>query len=90
VEIIVKVKAIQVSDPAAHVARLVRGTETITAQRIAVEEVFPGLRTGHSAGMVSLVVPDDLPGGDLQRILHALRSDRLVEYAEKPSPRMTR
>ena len=33
------------------------------------------------------LVPDDLPAADLERIMRALRNDRLVEYAEPPSPR---
>jgi hypothetical protein len=90
VEIIVKVKARQVRDPAAHVAGVVRGTETIAAPRVEVEEVFPGLRTGHSAGMVTLVLPNDLRAQDLERIMRALRDDLLVEYAEPPSPRTAR
>jgi hypothetical protein len=37
--------------------------------------------------MVTLVLPDDLRAQDLERIMRALRDDRLVEYAEPPSPR---
>jgi hypothetical protein len=92
VEIIVKVdvKAAGTAEPAAHVAGVVRAVVRNAPPRIEAEEVFPGLREGHSAGMVCLVLPDDLPDAALQEIMRALQDDRLVEYAEPPSRRSAR
>ena len=89
-EIIVKVKATGQQDPAAHVADIVRAAGRTTPPRIEAEEVFPGLLEGHRAGLVCVVLPDDLPGAELQEIMRALRADRLVEYAEPPSRRSAR
>ena len=43
-----------------------------------VEEVFPGLRSGRRAGMVTVDVSDE----ESEHVLHELRADAAIAYAE--------
>jgi hypothetical protein len=87
-EIIVKVDARKVSEPAAHVGRAV--ARAVAGAGIEIEEVFPGLRTGRSAGLVSLRLPDGLAAPARESLIEALREDEAVEYVETPKPRRPR
>jgi beta-phosphoglucomutase-like phosphatase (HAD superfamily) len=48
-----------------------------------VEEVFPGLRSGRRAGMVTVDVSDE----DSEHVLQELRADDAIEYAESTTQR---
>jgi hypothetical protein len=87
VEIVIKVNRQRVKDPAAHVTTIVRRAGARCAPRARAEEIFPGLESGHSAGLVSLELPDDVAPEDSDRILQALRNDDSIEYANRPAPR---
>jgi len=85
VEIIVKVDTKRTKDPVAHVRRVlgaVAGSRAAT-----VEEVFPDLRTGESAGLLSVQLPCE-PGSKAHRLsVRALRDDETVVYVEEPKRR---
>jgi hypothetical protein len=82
----VKVDAGRAADPAAHVTRLLSAA-LASSGRAEVEEVFPGLRTGRSAGLVSVRLPC-APGSKGHRdSLAALRADAAVTRVEEPHPR---
>ena len=86
-EIIVKVDPARAGEPAEHVREVVGATQPGLVE---VEEVFPGLRSGRSAGLVSLTLPDQLASSAREAVLAALRSDAAVEYVEAPKPRRAR
>jgi hypothetical protein len=84
--LIVKVDAERAADPAAHVRRLLSAALDSSAGA-QVEEVFPGLRAGRSAGLVNVRLPC-APGSKGHRdSLAALRADDAVTYIEEPHPR---
>lgn len=86
-EFVIKVNRQRVKDPASHVATIVRRAGAAHAPHARAEEIFPEVTTGHSAGLVSLELPDDLAADDSERILRALRDDESVEYANRPPGR---
>jgi hypothetical protein len=85
-EIIVKVDPRRAEEPAVHVRRLL-GTSGETKGRIEVEEVFPGLRKGRSAGLVSLTLPDRVADSVRDALVKTLRADQAVEFVELPKVR---
>jgi hypothetical protein len=86
VELIVKVDPTRAADPVAHVRGLIAPARP-PAPDAEVEEVFPGLRTGRSAGLVSVRLAC-APGSKSHRdSLAALRADDAVSYVEEPRPR---
>jgi len=86
-EIVVKVDRSRIKDPADHVKKIVRRARGLRRMAPQAEEVFPGLDTGRSAGLVSLQLPDDITPADGETILQALRNDASVEYANRPPGR---
>jgi beta-phosphoglucomutase-like phosphatase (HAD superfamily) len=48
-----------------------------------VEEVFPGLRSGRRAGMVTVDVSDE----ESEHVLEQLRADDAIDYAEPAAQR---
>jgi hypothetical protein len=84
-DLIVKVNPARAADPAAHVARVLKDAGALPPAR--VEEVFPGLRTGHSAGLVSVAVPDTWASADRASAIAALEHDDAIEYAQASKPR---
>jgi len=86
VRLIVKVDPHGTSDPAAHVSRLLESAHSAGAAA-EVEEVFPGLRTGRSAGLVSVRLACAPGSKGHQDSLAALRADAAVSYVEEPSAR---
>lgn len=86
-EIVVKVDRSRINDPAGHVTKIVRRARGPRALSARAEEIFPGVHVGHSAGLVSLELPDDVTTDDSERILKALRDDESIEYANRPSRR---
>lgn len=85
-QLVVKVDLARAKDAAAHVQRLV----TAVVPGATVEEVFPGLRDGASAGLVTLHLPPRLAQSRIDACLDALRADSAVQYAQPPSPRRAR
>jgi len=84
-KLIVKVDPKRSKNPARHVSKVLRGTGTGPGVR--VEEVFPGLRDGSSAGLVTVTLPD-APDAKTQRAtLKALRDDEAICYVNTPKPR---
>jgi hypothetical protein len=83
VKLIVKVDPHRSKDPAKHVSRVLRGA----GERGRVEEVFPGLRSGSSAGLVTVTLPD-APDTKVRRAtLKALREDDAISYVDTPKTR---
>jgi hypothetical protein len=83
VELIVKVDPAKAKDPAAHVRRVLASAGIADAR---AEEVFPGLRTGESAGLVSIAVPAAIP--ETQRLaVQALKDDTAIRYVQEPKRR---
>ena len=85
-QLVVKVDLGLAADPVRHVERVVAQV----APGAAAEEVFPGLRDGASAGLVTLRLPSRLAPARRDACLAALRADPAVQYAEPASPRHTR
>ena len=82
-ELIVKVDVARAKDPAAHVVRLLKGV----APSATAEEVFPGLRTGASAGLVAVRLPG-AAGAKLQHACReALEGDKAIAYVDEPKRR---
>jgi hypothetical protein len=82
-ELIVKVDLKRKKDPVAHVAKLLRDvTPSFTT-----EEVFPGLREGASAGLVTVRLSCARGSRAHLESLEALRGDAAVAYVEEPKSR---
>jgi hypothetical protein len=83
VKLIVKVDPKRAKDPAKYVTKVLRevGEDGI------VEEVFPGVRTGSSAGLVTVTLPDAPDAKSRRATLRALRSDVAIAYVNTPKPR---
>lgn len=82
-KLIVKVDPKRASDPAKHVSKLLRGA----GERGDVEEVFPGLRSGSSAGLVSVNLPEAPSAKTRRTTLKTLRDDEAIAYVETPKRR---
>ncbi len=82
-KLIVKVDPKRAKDPAKHVAKVLRGAGSSGR----AEEVFPGLRTGSSAGLVSVQLPDAPDAKQRRATMKALRDDEAVAYVSTPKPR---
>jgi hypothetical protein len=52
-----------------------------------VEEVFPGLRSGSSAGLVSVNLSDAADPKSRRAVVKALRDDEAIAYVNPPRPR---
>jgi len=83
VKLIVKVDPARAKDPAKHVSKVL-GTATSGAR---VEEVFPGLRNGSSAGLVSVELDDTRDEATHRASLKALRDDAAISYVDTPKRR---
>jgi hypothetical protein len=84
-ELIVKVDLGRAADPVAHVRRVLGAVpDGVPAS---VEEVFPEVRAGASAGLLSVRLKCE-PGSKAHRLsAKALRGDEAVVYVEEPKPR---
>jgi hypothetical protein len=80
VKLIVKVDPKRSKDPAKHVSKVLRDA----GEGGHVEEVFPGLRSGSSAGLVAVTLPDAKPR---RATLKALREDDAISYVDTPKTR---
>jgi hypothetical protein len=83
VELIVKIDLKRAKDPVAHVSQLLNAV----APKASTEEVFPGLRSGASAGLVSVRLPCARGSKAHRASVKALRDDAAVAYVEEPKPR---
>jgi hypothetical protein len=83
VKLTIKVDLKRSNDPVAHVRSVLHGAGAAGA----VEEVFPGLRDGASAGLVAVTLPDTLDPAVRRAALKALRHDEAIAYVEAPKPR---
>ena len=72
-KLIVKVDPKRSKDPAKHVSKVLRHA----GEGGHVEEVFPGLRSGSSAGLVAVTLPDD----------KSRREDDAISYVDTPKTR---
>lgn len=82
-KLIVKVDPTRSKDPAKHVSKVLRGK----GEKGRVEEVFPGLRDGASAGLVHVTLPDALDAKTRRATVKALRDDEAVSYVNTPKAR---
>ena len=85
-KLIVKVDLTRAQDPAGHVRNLLRAIGA--AGR--VEEVFPDLRSGSSAGLVSVSLSDARGEPAAETTLKALRADAAIVYVETQKTRRAR
>jgi hypothetical protein len=83
VKLIVKVDPKRAKDPAKHVSKVLGAATT----RGRVEEVFPGLRTGSSAGLVAVELDDTHDEAVHRAAVKALRKDVAVAYVDTSKPR---
>jgi hypothetical protein len=83
VKLIVKVDPKRSKDPAKHVSQVLRSA----GESGRVEEVFPGLRNGSSAGLVTVTLPDATDTKVRRAALKALRDDEAISYVDTPKPR---
>ena len=79
-KLIVKVDPKRSKDPAKHVSKVLHDA----GEGGHVEEVFPGLRSGSSAGLVAVTLPD---AKARRATLKALREDDAISYVDTPKPR---
>jgi hypothetical protein len=84
VKLIVKVDPKRAKEPAKHVSKILRSAATSGGR---VEEVFPGLRTGSSAGLVSVDLENLRDSKSQRAALKALRDDEAISYVNTPKPR---
>lgn len=84
--IVVKVDVRRVDDPAAHVAAVLRRV----APGATAEEVFPGLRDGASAGLVTVRFTSAVDAPARRACLSALTADPAVASAHEPKSRRAR
>lgn len=82
-KLIVKVDPERAENPARYVSRVLRGAGAGGR----VEEVFPGLRSGASAGLVTITLPDAPDTRTRRATLKALREDKAISYVNMPKPR---
>ena len=80
-QLIVKVDPKLSKEPAKHVTRVLKSA----GKRGRVEELFPGLVTGSSAGLVSVTLAD--AAASKRAVVKALRDDEAIRYVETPKPR---
>ena len=83
-KLIVKVDPKRSKDPAKHVSKVLRGAATAGGR---VKEVFPGLRSGASAGLVSVELDDTHDAKTQRAAVKALREDEAISYVNTPKPR---
>ena len=79
-KLIVKVDPKRSKDPAKHVSKVLRNA----GEGGHVEEIFPGLRSGSSAGLVAVTLPD---AKSRRATLKALREDDAISYVDTPKTR---
>lgn len=84
VKLIVKVDPKRSKDPAKHVTKVLGGAATRGGR---VEEVFPGLRSGASAGLVSVELDDTRDAKAQRAAVKALRDDDAISYVDTPKSR---
>ena len=82
-KLIVKVDPKRSKDPAKHVTEVLRGAATTGGR---VKEVFPGLRSGSSAGLVSVELDDTRDAKTQRAAVKALREDEAILTSTRPSP----
>lgn len=82
-KLIIKVDPKRSKDPAKHVSKVLRGA----GEGGRVEEVFPGLRRGSSAGLVAVTLPDAPDTKARRATLKALRDDKAISYVDTPKTR---
>lgn len=82
-KLIVKVDPTRSKDPAKHVRKVLRGA----GEGGRVEEVFPGLSSGSSAGLVAVTLPDAPDAKARRATLKALRDDEAIAYVDTPKTR---
>ena len=82
-KLIVKVDPKRSKDPAKHVSKVLR----CAGEGGRVEEVFPGLRSGSSAGLVAVTLPDAPDSKTRRATLKALRDDEAISYVNTPKAR---
>jgi hypothetical protein len=83
VKLIVKVDPKLVQQPVEHVNNVLRNAGEVGR----VEEVFPGLRSGSSAGLVEVTLPDAANAKVRRGTLKALRDDNAISYVNAPKTR---
>jgi hypothetical protein len=88
-QITVKVKPGS-KNPKAAVRGAIKRARPASGAASKVEEVFPGERTGHRAGMMTVTLAPDLSDDDRKAVLGALREHAEIEYAEPVRPRASR
>ena len=82
-KLIVKVDPKRAKNPAKHVSKVLGAATT----RGRVEEVFPGLRSGSSAGLVSVELDDTRDEATHRAAVKALQDDAAISYVNTPKPR---
>lgn len=82
-EIVGKVKDGRFDAVEQTVAQSLRASGHSTAAR--VRPVFPGLTSGHRAGLFVVEMPDDLPPRITDAVIESLRKHEAVEYADLPA-----
>ncbi len=82
-KLIIKVDPKRSNDPARHVSKVLRGA----GEGGRVEEVFPGLRSGSSAGLVTVTLPDAPDTKARRATLKALREDQAISYVDMSKTR---
>ena len=82
-EIVGKVRGNRFDAVEKTVAQALRASGHSAAAK--VRPVFPGLTSGHRAGLFIVEMPDDVPAGIMNNVIESLRQHEAVEYAERPA-----
>lgn len=82
-KLIIKVDPKQSKSPAKHVSKVLRSAGAGGR----VQEVFPGVRSGASAGLVAVTLPDAPDTKARRATLKALREDKAITYVGTPKTR---
>jgi hypothetical protein len=90
VQITVKVNPARAKSATAVVREHLKAVHPDIGEGSAVEEVFPGVRSGRRAGMVTVKLPQKLSHDEVKAVITALQSDEAIEYAEAVTPRKSR
>lgn len=83
-KLIVKVDPTRAKDPAQHVSQVLREADSKGSR---VEEVFPGLKDGESAGLVSVELDDAHDAETHRAAVRALKNDAAISYVNTPKTR---
>jgi hypothetical protein len=87
-QIVVKVAKKSLPEAVKLVATLLRrALPKADSKRASIEPVFPNVKVGRRAGMLTLSLDDRTSADSLAKLLDSLRASDAVEYAQPAAPK---